>query len=38
LSAESKTITAYRLELCAQVAGVLRRGLNLLGIDAPEKM
>jgi len=38
LSAESKTISAYRLELCAQVAGVLRKGLNLLGIDAPEKM
>ena len=38
LSAESKTITAYRLELCAQVAGVLKKGLNLLGIDAPEKM
>ena len=38
LSAESKTISAYRLALCVQVAGVLRRGLNLLGIDAPEKM
>tara|TARA_Y100000385_G_scaffold110711_1_gene114916 strand:- start:2032 stop:3810 length:1779 start_codon:yes stop_codon:yes gene_type:complete len=38
LSAENTTIAAYRLNLCTEVAGVLRRGLNLLGIDAPEKM
>ena len=38
LSAENTIIAAYRLNLCTEVAGVLRRGLNLLGIDAPEKM
>lgn len=38
LGAETPGLAAARLELCRAAAVVLRRGLALLGIDAPEKM
>ncbi len=38
LQADTPGQTAARLELCRAVAAVLRHGLALLGIQAPEKM
>jgi len=38
IQAESPGLVAARLELCRAVQIVLRRGLQLLGIDAPEQM
>ena len=38
LNAETPQKAAFRVELSRQVAGVLKRGLTLLGIDAPEQM
>ncbi len=38
LAAGSPELTRARLSLCAAVAQVLRNGLDLLGVSAPEKM
>ena len=38
LNAETPHVAAFRVMLSRQVAGVLQRGLSLLGITAPEKM
>jgi len=38
LQAESPGLAASRLELCRATQTVLRRGLGLLGIEAPEQM
>jgi arginyl-tRNA synthetase len=38
LNAETPQKAAFRVELSRQVAGVLKRGLSLLGIAAPEQM
>lgn len=38
INAETPQIAAFRLELSKEVAGVLQRGLELLGIQAPERM
>ncbi|MFH0986821.1 MAG: arginine--tRNA ligase [Candidatus Micrarchaeota archaeon] len=38
LKAESKDLAAARLELVKSVKNVLKHGLNLLGIEAPERM
>ena len=35
---DDKTLSAARLHLCAAVAGVVRKGLTLLGVSAPSKM
>ena len=38
LNAETALIAAFRLDLCKEVANVLNSGLNILGINAPERM
>jgi arginyl-tRNA synthetase len=38
LQAETPELQSSRLALCALTAAVLRKGLNLLGIEAPERM
>jgi arginyl-tRNA synthetase len=38
LSADSEAARAFRLRLSAAVAGVLKRGMELLGIEMPERM
>ena len=38
LNAETPHVAAFRVMLSRQVAGVLQRGLSLLGITAPEQM
>jgi arginyl-tRNA synthetase len=38
LQAETPELRSSRLALCALTAAVLRKGLNLLGIEAPERM
>ena len=38
LNAETASITAFRVDLCKEVANVLNSGLNILGINAPERM
>jgi len=38
INAETPQIAAFRLDLSNEVAGVLQRGLELLGIQAPERM
>lgn len=38
LNAETPQKAAFRVDLSRQVAGVLKRGLSLLGIAAPEQM
>ena len=38
LKADSPGLVAARLELCRAVQQVLRNGLALLGIEAPEQM
>jgi arginyl-tRNA synthetase len=38
LNAETALIAAFRVDLCKEVANVLNSGLNILGINAPERM
>ena len=38
LNAESDALVAFRVELCGTTASALRRALELLGIEAPERM
>jgi arginyl-tRNA synthetase len=38
LSAESDALVAFRVELCGTTAAALRRALEMLGIEAPERM
>ena len=38
LNAETAVIAAFRVDLCKEVANVLNSGLNILGINAPERM
>ncbi|HAB31146.1 MAG TPA: arginine--tRNA ligase, partial [Cryomorphaceae bacterium] len=38
INAETPHIAAFRASLSTQVAGVLSRGLLLLGIEAPKQM
>ena len=38
INAETPQTAAFRLDLSKEVAGVLKRGLSLLGIQAPERM
>mgnify|MGYP001393763534 CR=1 FL=1 len=38
LSADTSSIISFRVDLCKEVANVLNSGLNLLGIQAPERM
>lgn len=38
LNAESDALVAFRLELCGTTANALRRALEMLGIEAPERM
>lgn len=38
LKAETATARAFRLQLCAMVAQVLTTGMDLLGIEMPERM
>lgn len=38
LKAESEEAKAFRLELCRAVANVLKTGMELLGIEMPERM
>ena len=38
LNAETEALVAFRLELCATTASALRSALELLGIEAPERM
>jgi len=35
---EDRNLTAARLDLCRAVAGVLKNGLSLIGVEAPERM
>lgn len=38
LSAETPAAVAFRLELCKAVGNTLQSGMNLLGIDVPDRM
>ena len=38
LNAESDALVAFRVELCGTTASALRRALEMLGIEAPERM
>ncbi|PHI21791.1 arginine--tRNA ligase [Lewinellaceae bacterium SD302] len=38
LSAESEATISFRLALCKAVGNVLRTGMNLIGIDMPDRM
>jgi arginyl-tRNA synthetase len=38
LNAESDDLVAFRVELCGTTASALRRALEMLGIEAPERM
>lgn len=38
LNAESDALVAFRVELCRTTAAALRRALEMLGIEAPERM
>ncbi len=38
LKAESEEARAFRLELCQTIANVLKTGMDLLGIEMPERM
>jgi arginyl-tRNA synthetase len=38
LNAETEALVGFRLELCATTASALRSALELLGIEAPERM
>lgn len=38
LNAETEALVGFRLELCATTASALRSALDLLGIEAPERM
>ena len=38
LNAESDALVAFRLDLCGTTANALRRALEMLGIEAPERM
>jgi len=38
LRAETEEAVAFRLKLCQATANVLRFGMDLLGIEMPEKM
>lgn len=38
LNADSEALVAFRVELCRTTAAALRRALELLGIEAPERM
>ena len=38
LNAESDALVAFRVELCGTTASALRRALDMLGIEAPERM
>jgi arginyl-tRNA synthetase len=38
LNAESDALVAFRVELCGTTAAALRRALEMLGIEAPERM
>ncbi len=38
LNADSEALVAFRVELCRTTAAALRRALEMLGIEAPERM
>jgi arginyl-tRNA synthetase len=38
LNADSMNTSTYRLALASKVADVIKDGLNLLGIDSPDRM
>ncbi len=38
LNADSEALVAFRVELCQTTAAALRRALEMLGIEAPERM
>ena len=38
LNADSEALVAFRVELCRTTAAALRRSLEMLGIEAPERM
>ena len=38
LREENAAVRALRLQLAAQVARIIKRGMRLLGIDVPERM
>ena len=38
LNADSEALVAFRVELCRTTAAALRRSLEILGIEAPERM
>ncbi|MEW6581804.1 MAG: arginine--tRNA ligase [Actinomycetota bacterium] len=38
VAGEEPAVQAFRLDVCRAVAAVVRRGLGLLGVDAPDRM